>query len=106
MPPNPPPFFRTAVWLHFHSNFSGSHRPWKKILILVEGIYSMEGEVCRLQEIINVKKKYMSTSLLSINSYSQLRLADTTAFFTWTKRTPSAPWVNFPSRDCALITRH
>lgn len=35
-----------------------SHRPWKKILIIVEGIYSMEGEMCRLPEIVAVKKKY------------------------------------------------
>ena len=33
-------------------------RPWKKILIVVEGIYSMEGEVCRLAEIVALKKKY------------------------------------------------
>ena len=38
-------------------NTFGRHRPWKKILILVEGIYSMEGEVCRLQEIVDIKKK-------------------------------------------------
>jgi serine palmitoyltransferase len=24
-----------------------SHRPWKKILVMVEGIYSMEGDICR-----------------------------------------------------------
>ena len=35
-----------------------SHRPWKKILIIVEGIYSMEGEMCRLREIVAIKKKY------------------------------------------------
>lgn len=35
-----------------------THRPWKKILILVEGIYSMEGSVVRLPEIIALKKKY------------------------------------------------
>ncbi|XP_076141606.1 serine palmitoyltransferase 3 [Alosa pseudoharengus] len=35
-----------------------THRPWKKILILVEGIYSMEGSLVRLPEIINLKKKY------------------------------------------------
>jgi len=35
-----------------------SHRPWKKIIILVEGIYSMEGEMCPLNEIVRVKKKY------------------------------------------------
>ncbi|KAG2467215.1 SPTC3 palmitoyltransferase, partial [Polypterus senegalus] len=35
-----------------------SHRPWKKILIIVEGIYSMEGSIVRLPEIIALKKKY------------------------------------------------
>jgi serine palmitoyltransferase len=35
-----------------------SHRPWKKIIIIVEGIYSMEGEMCPLNEIVAVKKKY------------------------------------------------
>lgn len=34
------------------------HRPWRKILILVEGIYSMEGEICNLPEIVKIKKKY------------------------------------------------
>ncbi|KAG7230026.1 hypothetical protein INR49_009746 [Caranx melampygus] len=35
-----------------------THRPWRKILIMVEGIYSMEGSVVRLPEIISLKKKY------------------------------------------------
>eukprot|EP00850_Spirogloea_muscicola_P002630 SM000010S04268 [mRNA] locus=s10:648149:651787:+ [translate_table: standard] len=35
-----------------------THRPWKKIIIIVEGIYSMEGEVCRLPEIVTIKEKY------------------------------------------------
>ncbi|XP_048046745.1 serine palmitoyltransferase 2 [Megalobrama amblycephala] len=35
-----------------------THRPWKKILILVEGIYSMEGSIIRLPEVIALKKKY------------------------------------------------
>ncbi|XP_027696240.1 serine palmitoyltransferase 3 isoform X1 [Vombatus ursinus] len=35
-----------------------SRRAWKKILILVEGIYSMEGSIVRLPEIIALKKKY------------------------------------------------
>uniref|UniRef100_A0AAY5EZC5 serine C-palmitoyltransferase n=1 Tax=Electrophorus electricus TaxID=8005 RepID=A0AAY5EZC5_ELEEL len=35
-----------------------THRPWKKILILVEGIYSMEGSIVRLPEILALKKKY------------------------------------------------
>lgn len=34
------------------------HRPWKKILVMVEGIYSMEGVVCRLKEVVRICKKY------------------------------------------------
>ncbi|XP_039769114.1 serine palmitoyltransferase 3 isoform X1 [Ornithorhynchus anatinus] len=33
-------------------------RAWKKILILVEGIYSMEGSIVRLPQIVALKKKY------------------------------------------------
>lgn len=36
----------------------GLYKPWKKILIVVEGVYSMEGTICRLPEIIQLKKKY------------------------------------------------
>ncbi|XP_064601500.1 serine palmitoyltransferase 2-like isoform X2 [Liolophura sinensis] len=35
-----------------------THKAWKKILILVEGIYSMEGSIVRLPEVIALKKKY------------------------------------------------
>ncbi|XP_057558957.1 serine palmitoyltransferase 3 isoform X3 [Hippopotamus amphibius kiboko] len=35
-----------------------TRRAWKKILILVEGIYSMEGSIVRLPEIVALKKKY------------------------------------------------
>lgn len=35
-----------------------TNRPWKKILIIVEGVYSMEGSVCKLPDIIAIKKKY------------------------------------------------
>jgi serine palmitoyltransferase len=35
-----------------------THRPWKKILIIIEGVYSMEGTIVRLPEIIAIKKKY------------------------------------------------
>jgi serine palmitoyltransferase len=34
-----------------------SHKPWQKILIIVEGLYSMEGDIASLKEIINLKKK-------------------------------------------------
>lgn len=35
-----------------------THRPWKKILIVIEGIYSMEGEYCDLAPIVAIAKKY------------------------------------------------
>eukprot|EP00052_Salpingoeca_macrocollata_P001142 m.24089 g.24089 ORF g.24089 m.24089 type:complete len:512 (-) comp11139_c1_seq1:80-1615(-) len=35
-----------------------THRPWHKILICVEGVYSMEGSLVNLPEVIRLKKKY------------------------------------------------
>ncbi|XP_017473036.1 PREDICTED: serine palmitoyltransferase 2-like [Rhagoletis zephyria] len=41
-----------------HGNPKERGKPWKKIMILVEGVFSMEGSVVRLPEIIALKKKY------------------------------------------------
>jgi serine palmitoyltransferase len=35
-----------------------THRPWKKILVIVEGLYSMEGTLVNLPGIVELKKKY------------------------------------------------
>lgn len=35
-----------------------THRPWRKILVIVEGLYSMEGTIVRLAPIIELKRKY------------------------------------------------
>ncbi|KAL7460313.1 hypothetical protein ACHAXS_000775, partial [Conticribra weissflogii] len=35
-----------------------TRRPWSRILVVVEGIYSMEGEHCDLRNIVDVCKKY------------------------------------------------
>lgn len=35
-----------------------TRRPWKKILIVVEGVYSMEGEISHLAEVVDLKKRY------------------------------------------------
>ncbi|KAE8215018.1 hypothetical protein CF327_g1645 [Tilletia walkeri] len=35
-----------------------THRPWKKILVIVEGLYSMEGSLVNLPEIMRLKRKY------------------------------------------------
>ena len=33
-------------------------KPWRKILIVVEGVYSMEGSIVHLPELISIKKRY------------------------------------------------
>lgn len=45
-----------------------THRPWKRITIVVEGIYSMEGSICRLPEIVALKKKYKVKCTIPINT--------------------------------------
>lgn len=35
-----------------------THRPWKKIIIAVEGLYSMEGNMCNLPELIKIKNEF------------------------------------------------
>ncbi|KAK7820760.1 long chain base biosynthesis protein 2a, partial [Quercus suber] len=41
-----------------------THRPWKKIVVIVEGIYSMEGDFCKLPEIVAICKKYKAYTYL------------------------------------------
>ncbi|KAE8021272.1 hypothetical protein FH972_007178 [Carpinus fangiana] len=41
-----------------------THRPWKKIIVIVEGIYSMKGDLCKLPEIITICKKYKAYAYL------------------------------------------
>jgi serine palmitoyltransferase len=35
-----------------------THRPWKKIMVIVEGLYSMEGTLVNLPAIVELKRKY------------------------------------------------
>ena len=46
-----------------------THRPWKKILLIVEGLYSMEGTLTNLPVIMELKKRYkvsLRSSLASL----------------------------------------
>lgn len=36
----------------------GCGRPWRKVIVVVEGIYSMEGDLCPLRQIVALKKAY------------------------------------------------
>lgn len=47
-----------VLWKAIAEGQPRTRRPWRKILIVVEGIYSMEGEAARLAEIVAIKKKY------------------------------------------------
>lgn len=35
-----------------------THRPWKKIVVIVEGLFSMEGSILKLPQIVALKQKY------------------------------------------------
>jgi serine palmitoyltransferase len=35
-----------------------THRPWGRILVVVEGIYSMEGSTCPMRELVELKHRY------------------------------------------------
>ncbi|WWC88084.1 uncharacterized protein L201_002988 [Kwoniella dendrophila CBS 6074] len=35
-----------------------THRPWKKILLIVEGLYSMEGSLLNLPHVLELKRRY------------------------------------------------
>lgn len=35
-----------------------THRPWKKILVIVEGLFSMEGTIVNLPALLELKKRY------------------------------------------------
>ncbi len=47
-----------VLWRAIAEGQPRTRRPWKKILIVVEGVYSMEGESAKLAAIVAVKKKY------------------------------------------------
>lgn len=41
-----------------HGNPNRYGKPYNKIIVIVEGIYSMEGTICRLDQIVTLKQKY------------------------------------------------
>lgn len=50
-----------------------THRPWKKILVIVEGLYSMEGSVVNLPELIKLKREFKASGKekdMDMNAYA------------------------------------
>lgn len=42
----------------------GEYKPYKRIVIIIEGIYSMEGEIVNLRKFVELKKKYKALLFL------------------------------------------
>ncbi|CAG9763997.1 unnamed protein product [Ceutorhynchus assimilis] len=49
---------RQAIYFGQPNQPDGAFKHWKKIVIFVEGVYSMEGTIVKLPEVIALKKKY------------------------------------------------
>lgn len=45
-----------------------THRPWKKIVVIVEGLYSMEGSIVNLPELIKLKHEYKVSTFYRIET--------------------------------------
>jgi serine palmitoyltransferase len=43
-----------------------THRAWKKILVIVEGLYSMEGTLLNLPKIVELKQKYKVCNAIGV----------------------------------------
>lgn len=54
-----------------------THRPWKKILVIVEGLFSMEGSLVDLPRLIELKKRYKVSHYCSY----EIILADICQFY-------------------------
>ena len=71
-----------------------THRPWKKILLIVEGLYSMEGTLVDLPKIMELKNMYKvgpaCPSAITFMNDILIRLYSST--FTWTRLTLSVLW--------------
>ena len=55
---NDPPALEAALRAAVAEGQPRTGRAWKKVVVIVEGIYSMEGEMAKLREIVAIKKKY------------------------------------------------
>jgi 7-keto-8-aminopelargonate synthetase-like enzyme len=62
-------------------------KPWKNILVAVEGLYSMDGTIVDLPGLLALKKKYKVCTFIC---YRELALIiDDSSTSTWTRLTPS-----------------
>ncbi len=73
-----------------------THLPWEKIFVVVEGVYSMEGSISRLPELIELKKKYgvCIQLLVHVITLFQCHLFYNRFTFIWMKLIVLELWVH------------
>jgi len=64
-----------------------THRPWKKILVIVEGLYSMEGSLVNLPLLLELKQRYKVRRSADLTTV----VADCSSISMLTRPTRSAP---------------
>lgn len=71
-----------------------THRPWKKIMVIVEGLYSMEGTMVNLPELVDLKKEFgvSSRCICCIHIFFSCYAYTNSFIFTSTKLTPLVHW--------------
>lgn len=50
--------FRHNDMEHLESELKKLRKKFRRVLIVVEGVYSMDGDICNLPELVRIKKKY------------------------------------------------
>lgn len=81
-----------------------THRPWKKILVVVEGLFSMEGTFCNLPALIELKKRYKVRARVhcSIHFLAATHVCSSSSTSMLTKPIPSVRLVQMGAA-CATI---
>lgn len=78
-----------------------THRPWKKILVIVEGLFSMEGSLVDLPRLIELKKRYKVCHCLAVSKES-ITLTSISSTCTSMKPIQSVRWV--PTAEVFVTT--
>lgn len=55
--------FRHNDFLHLESLLRKYHREYAQMIIVVESIYSMDGDICDLRQLVDIKRRYPSVML-------------------------------------------
>jgi len=80
-----------------------THRPWKKILVIVEGLYSMEGTLVDLPRIVELKHKYKVHIAASISLHDIDIFSSSTSTSTRPTRSVRSALMGVVSRTTSIL---